>query len=81
MYYFRKKACQLIAKIKRTGPNTTTTVVVEIGKETEFKYGRHFLSNIAPRQYLSGESQVIMNEIKRATSIYASCLFTVFDLS
>lgn len=63
----QSEACQRIAKVKGIGPKTATAVVATIGKGTEFKNGRHFAAwlGLVPRQYSSGDKQVLMNMTKK----------------
>ncbi len=83
----QSKACQRIVKVKGIGPKTATAVVAAIGKGTEFKNGRHFAAwlglvpRLVPRQYSSGDRQVLMNMTKKATSICGHFLFMVPVLS
>ncbi|MEY8712281.1 IS110 family transposase [Mangrovibacter phragmitis] len=63
----QSEPCQRIAKIKGIGPKTATAVVAAIGKGSEFKNGRHFAAwlGLVPRQYSSGDRQVLMNMTKK----------------
>ncbi len=63
----QSEVCQRIAKVKGIGPKTATTVIAAIGKETEFKNGRHFAAWLSrvPRQHSSGDRQVLMNMTKK----------------
>ena len=63
----QSEACQRIAKVKGIAPKTATVVVAAIGKETEFKNGRHFAAwlGLVPRQHSSGNKQVLMNMTKK----------------
>ncbi len=73
----QSEPCRRIAKIKGIGPKTATAVVAAIGKGSEFKNGRHSAAwlGLVPRQYSSGDRQVLMNMTKKVISIYEPCLY------
>lgn len=60
-------ACQRIARISGVGPKTATAVVAAVGDGQEFKNGRHLAAwmGLVPRQYSSGNRQILMGISKR----------------
>jgi len=60
-------ACQRIAAIPGVGPKTATAIVAAAGNGAEFRNGRHFAAwlGLVPRQYSSGDRQVLLGITKR----------------
>lgn len=74
---FRKNdACQRIAKIKGVGPKTATAIIAAIGDGSEFKCGRHLAAwvGLVPRQFSSGDRQILMGISKRGSQHLRSLL-------
>jgi transposase len=69
-------ACQRIARIKGVGPKTATAIVAAVGNGAEFKNGRHLAAwlGLVPRQYSSGDRQVLMGISKRGNQHLRSLL-------
>lgn len=68
--------CQRIAKIKGVGPKTATAVVAAVGDGSEFKNGRHLAAwvGLVPRQFSSGDRNVLMGISKRGSQHLRSLL-------
>jgi transposase len=68
--------CQRIARIKGVGPKTATAIVAAIGDGAEFKNGRHLAAwvGLVPRQFSSGDRQVLMGISKRGNQHLRSLL-------
>lgn len=68
--------CQRIAKIKGVGPKTATAVVAAVGDGSEFKNGRHLAAwvGLVPRQFSSGDRNVLMSISKRGSQHLRSLL-------
>jgi transposase len=68
--------CQRIAKIKGVGPKTATAIVAAVGDGSEFKNGRHLAAwvGLVPRQFSSGDRNVLMGISKRGSQHLRSLL-------
>lgn len=68
--------CQRIAKIKGVGPKTATAVVAAVGDGSEFKNGRRLAAwvGLVPRQFSSGDRNVLMGVSKRGSQHLRSLL-------
>ena len=68
--------CQRIAKIKGVGPKTATAIVAAVGDGSEFKNGRHLAVwvGLVPRQFSSGDRNVLMGISKRGSQHLRSLL-------
>lgn len=83
--YFDKKieavfkaseACQRVARIRGVGPKTATAMVAAVGDASEFKNGRHMAAwiGLVPRQFSSGDKQMLMGISKRGSQHLRSLL-------
>jgi transposase len=72
----QSESCQRIAAIKGVGPKTSTAIVAAIGDGAEFKNGRHLAAwvGLLPRQFSSGDKQVLMGKSKRGNQHLRSLL-------
>lgn len=72
----QSEPCQRIARIKGVGPKTATAIVAAIGDGAEFKNGRHLAAwvGLVPRQFSSGDRQVLMGISKRGNQHLRSLL-------
>lgn len=61
------EACQRIQQVEGIGPLTATALVAAIGDVSHFKNGRHLAAwlGLVPRQYSSGNRQVLLGISKR----------------
>jgi transposase len=61
------ESCQRIKQIEGIGPLTATALVAAIGDVSNFKNGRHLAAwlGLVPRQYSSGNRQVLLGISKR----------------
>ena len=61
------EACQRIQQVEGIGPLTATALVAAIGDISHFKNGRHLAAwlGLVPRQYSSGNRQVLLGISKR----------------
>lgn len=74
--FHESEPCQRIAKIKGVGPKTATAVVAAVGDGSEFKNGRHLAAwvGLVPRQFSSGDRNVLMGISKRGSQHLRSLL-------
>lgn len=68
--------CQRVARIKGVGPKTATAIVAAVGDAADFRNGRHMAAwlGLVPRQFSSGDKQVLMGISKRGSQHLRSLL-------
>lgn len=68
--------CQRVARIKGVGPKTATAIVAAVGDASDFRNGRHMAAwlGLVPRQFSSGDRQVLMGISKRGSQQLRSLL-------
>lgn len=74
--FHSSEPCQRVARIKGVGPKTATAIVAAVGDAADFRNGRHMAAwlGLVPRQFSSGDRQMLMGISKRGSQHLRSLL-------